>query len=523
MTGARKKNKVSLSIIGDAFADLFCFMTDGLPPAGGDVRVKHPMTPVPGGSGINTATHLASLVKNFSNVQTGDQEEDLEAGVDDLMDVTLQTAINEHDYYGSMLIHHAKQSGFQIINCHKHRTLDNPSTKEIKKQEEKGDEKLEKSQKSSSSSSATSASASASTGHCLVMVYRGERSFMTHLGVIETFKASDTVLHELVHCRSADPSFVNHHHHIHIAGYYNLKMFQDGNLKRRLKLVREKRRANSHDGNIFTTTTSLVPQYDATGKWDGGLVEDVLPLIDFLILNALEAGKISGILIDEKDCGRDLSRTVTLTQVADFFFEKSPLTHVIVTLGSLGAVCLYQGEVVVSMQCPKRYSRPVDPTGAGDAFSAGFLFGVMHWRQSRNHEDFAEIGSLLEGSWTDAIVEGMKFGCCAGTACVATPGASVSASKAEIEELLRMVEEEEYVDDVDVVGEGEEDDDDEDYDEEEDEDYVDEESYDSDESYEDDSEYTDESYSHASSRYSTEADGEENVDEKKDNRISRKG
>jgi sugar/nucleoside kinase (ribokinase family) len=327
---------------------------------------------------------------------------------------------------------------------------------------------------------------------------------MTHLGVIDTFKASDTVLHELVNCRSADPSFVNHHHHIHIAGYYNLKLFQDGNLKRRLKLVREKRRAKSHNGNIFTTTTSLVPQYDATEKWDGGLMEDVLPLVDFLILNALEAGKISGIVIDDKDCGGDLSRTVTLTKLADFFFEKSPLTHVIVTLGSLGAVCLYQGEVVISMKCPKRYRHPVDPTGAGDAFSAGFLFGVMHWRKSRNHQEFAEIGSLLEGSWTEAIVEGMKFGCAAGTACVAKPGASVPASKGEIEELLRMVEEEEeYQDDYEDGddGHGDEEDDDDDDD---DEDY-----YDSDESYDDDSDYSDYSHSHSDSCYSSNDDGDD--------------
>jgi hypothetical protein len=33
---------MSYVALGDAFADLFCFMSDGFPPAGGDVRVKHP-------------------------------------------------------------------------------------------------------------------------------------------------------------------------------------------------------------------------------------------------------------------------------------------------------------------------------------------------------------------------------------------------------------------------------------------------------------------------------------------------
>jgi len=358
------------------------------------------VTPIPGGSGINTATHLAALVRDFSGAD--EQEEDGET-----MDVTLQTAVNESDYFGTVIMAHAKENRFEMINCAKKKGAS-----------QDGNE------------------TGASTGHCLVMINEGERSFVTHLGIMESFKASDTVLHELVNCRSANPSYVNHHHHIHIAGYYNMPGFSKGNLKRRLKLIRERRRGHSHGCHLFTTTTSLVPQYDATEKWDGGLIEEVLPLVDFLILNALEAGKISGIDIDDKDCGGGINRAIVLTQLADFFFGKSPLTHVIVTLGSLGAVCLFQGEVVASMSCTKRFQMPVDPTGAGDAFAAGFLFGIMDWRQKRGHGECAEIGSLLQGSWTDAIIEGMRFGCSAGTACVTRAGASIPAPKEEIEDLL---------------------------------------------------------------------------------------
>lgn len=357
------------------------------------------MTPVPGGSGVNTATHLSALIRDFSDANSEEVE---------TMDVTLQTVVNENDYYGKVLTEHAKVSGFEMINCSKYKraSKDNNDNNDV------------------------------STGHCLVMINEGERSFVTHLGIVESFKASDTVLHELVNCRSADPSYFNHHHHIHVAGYYNMPGFSKGNLKRRLKLIRERRRNHSHGGHTFTTTTSLVPQYDATEEWDGGLIDEVLPLVDFLILNALEAGKISGIGIDKKDCGGGINRAIVFTQLADFFFGKSPLTHVIVTLGSLGAVCLYQGEVVASMTCPKRYARPVDPTGAGDAFSAGFLFGIMDWRRKRGHEDCAEIGSLLEGSWADAIIEGMRFGCSVGTSCVTRAGASVPSTKEEIDALL---------------------------------------------------------------------------------------
>jgi len=60
----------------------------------------------------------------------------------------------------------------------------------------------------------------------------------------------------------------------------------------------------------------------------------------------------------------------------------------------------------------------------------------MDWRRKRGHEDCAEIGSLLKGSWTDAIIEGMRFGCSVGTACVTRPGASIPAPKEEIDALL---------------------------------------------------------------------------------------
>lgn len=391
------KTKVSVSIIGDAFADIFCYLENGLPPLGGDIRVGKPMSPVPGGSGINTATHLSSLVRQFSPYDESEE----------FVDIMVQTVVNENDQYGQLLIEHSKEHNFELVNCRK--------VKKNNESETKTEESLP------------------STGHCVVFVAEGERSFATHLGVIETFKASNTILHELVNCRSANPNFKNHHHHIHIAGFFNLPGFANGNLKRRLQKVREKRRSNSHGLNAYTTTISLVPQYDATEKWDGGLL-DVLPLVDFLILNSLEAERISGIPVDESVS--DLDRVVSLTKLADFFWEKSPQTYIILTLGSKGAVAMYEGEVIISRKAPKQYKNPVDPTGAGDAFAAGFLFGTMKWRQERNHESCGEIGSYLSGSWNAAIEEGMDFGCAAGTACVMQEGASVPASMVAIEKLM---------------------------------------------------------------------------------------
>jgi len=410
------KTKISVSIIGDAFVDLFCYLGDkGLPESGADVRVDLPVKPVAGGSGLNTATHLASLIENFPFVD-GDIN-------DEQMDVTLQTIVNETDDYGQLLIKHAKENNFEMINCRK---VDDTNDKEDEKKESAPNEETDQKHLVKS------------TGHCIVLVKsQDERSFVTHLGIMDSFKASATALHELVNCRSADPSFQNHHHHIHISGYFNIPGFANGNLKRRLNLVREKRRGKSHGFNVYTTTVSLVPQYDATEQWDSGIL-DLLPFVDFLVLNLQEAGKISKIAVEGRNGAHALNKAVVFAKLADFFDERSPQTYVIVTLGSKGAVLLYGGEVVHSFRAPVKYDSPTDPTGAGDAFASGFIFGVMNWRRRRQHDEVSEIGSVLElaSGWFDALEEGLKWGCVTGTACVMKLGASNPSSKEELSEML---------------------------------------------------------------------------------------
>ena len=404
------------------------------------------MRRIAGGSGISTATHLASLIRKFpyennnditaanastTNVtseekkdetvhtdetnENDEKEDEKEEEEEALMDVTVQTVINENDDYGRLLINHAKESNFELINCRR---------------------------------SSMPQQQNQSTSHCIVMVTPNERSFVSHLGIMETFQPSHTMLHELVQCRSADPTFTNHHHHIHIAGYYNLTKFHEKNsLKKRIKLIREKRRNKSHGQHVYTTTISLTPQHDATAKWSTHTLFDLLPLVDFLILNLLEACKICRMEVpqNEDNIGNDL-----FVKLADFLDEKSPQTYTVVTLGKLGAVLLYGGDVVHQYSAPAKYDNPLDPTGAGDAFVSGFLFGTMNWRRQRQHNQVAEIGSILEeaGGWTEAIEVGMKWGCATGTACVMKAGASVPSTKSEIELMLNpnIVEEEGFND-----------------------------------------------------------------------------
>lgn len=73
----RNNVNVSISIIGDAFVDLLCFLNNGqnntgisgdthLPvEVGGDTLLERPIVPMPGGSGINTATHLRYILDEY--------------------------------------------------------------------------------------------------------------------------------------------------------------------------------------------------------------------------------------------------------------------------------------------------------------------------------------------------------------------------------------------------------------------------------------------------------------------------
>ena len=331
---------------------------------GGDARLSQPMTTVAGGSGLNTATHLSSLINHF--------------GIDDdtsSFQVNLQTVINENDQYGKLLASHARQHGFNLLN---RRVSDFPScffgTEE-----------------------STIQSGGKSTGHCAVIVAKGERSFMTHLGCIEDFRGSHII----------DESINGYDlQHLHVSGYYNIQGFWDGELKSKLAEFKQR---NKH------VTVSLVPQHDATEKWDGGLL-DVLEHVDFLILSEVEAKCISKYHHDSADQS-------FFEYAAGFFRDACPNTHVIITLGSDGCVCVHNGAMIKIATIKKQ---PVDPTGAGDAFAAGFVFGLLKCMGQEKDE-----GGTLKMS--------MIWGCATGTNCVMIRGASIPPEKLSIEQTLNDV------------------------------------------------------------------------------------
>jgi len=120
---------------------------------------------------------------------------------------------------------------------------------------------------------------------------------------------------------------------------------------------------------------------------------------------------------------------------------------------------------LINADCPESHDTPLDPTGAGDAFAAGFLKGVMAWRVDRMHYQCKEIGSDvieegsggvnasaswtnavssgyddcnedLTGSWTEAVIQGMSWGCAMGSAVVMLWGASAPPPKAIMQKYM---------------------------------------------------------------------------------------
>jgi sugar/nucleoside kinase (ribokinase family) len=104
-------------------------------------------------------------------------------------------------------------------------------------------------------------------------------------------------------------------------------------------------------------STSLDPNWDPSGEWDGGLM-DLLSSVDVFLPNAMEAMRLARI--------SDLDEALARLRM------RAPLT--VVKTGGDGAMAATTGEIV---HIPGIAVRIVDATGAGDSFDAGFLAGYL--------------------------------------------------------------------------------------------------------------------------------------------------
>jgi sugar/nucleoside kinase (ribokinase family) len=172
--------------------------------------------------------------------------------------------------------------------------------------------------------------ATAQTGITVVLSGLDDRAILTMPGTIAALTAE-----------RIDPSLLTRARHVHVSSYY-LQTALRPSLPR---ILDEAHRAGA--------TTSLDPNWDPSGSWDGGLL-DLLPKVDVFLPNAMEATR-SAHTSDLEAAARQLSTRATL---------------VVVKNGDRGAVA---GEGDRLHTIAGTLIQVIDTTGAGDSFDAGFL------------------------------------------------------------------------------------------------------------------------------------------------------
>jgi sugar/nucleoside kinase (ribokinase family) len=172
------------------------------------------------------------------------------------------------------------------------------------------------------------------TGVTVVLARPTDRAILTHAGTIADLRT------DLI-----DPARLERARHVHVSSY-----FLQQSLAPELPALFERVRAGG-------ATTSVDPNWDPSGRWDGGL-RDLLGHIDVFLPNATEATRIAG--IDELD-----DAVLALAERAGVVVAKA---------GADGALAAH-GERLVRAAAPA--IEALDSTGAGDAFDAGYLASML--------------------------------------------------------------------------------------------------------------------------------------------------
>lgn len=223
------------------------------------------------------------------------------------------------------------------------------------------------------------------TGSCIVVSGKDDRGFVSCQGANEDLRVGDITKEHwelLVNAK-----------HVHVAGYFNCPLLQSLDLVQLCQQLREK-----------GVSVSLDTQSDASQKWvgsDNSLVE-LLKQIDVFLPNETEAMALT-------------SKRSTVEAIEVFNRMMSPGSLVVVTEGEKGAFVGENGKVVE--RCSGFPVEVRDPTGAGDAFDAGFLFGYLRG---------------------ESLSECLRRGCAAGTIRVSVLGASDKCPS--VKELMAVTE-----------------------------------------------------------------------------------
>ncbi len=195
----------------------------------------------------------------------------------------------------------------------------------------------------------------ANTSATMVMIGPdGERSFIHYLGANAELRAADI-----------DPALLARGRILHIAGHNLMSKFDGADAATILQAARQR-----------GVATSLDTAWDSTGRWFS-LIEPCLPHVDYFVPSFEEASRIAG--------------RSDPAEVARFFLNYG-MKLVALKMGEQGCYVTDGREAVRLLAYPVT---PVDTTGAGDAFAAGFLAGVIQgWDLARTARFANAVGAM---------------------------------------------------------------------------------------------------------------------------------
>jgi len=172
------------------------------------------------------------------------------------------------------------------------------------------------------------------TGICVSLSFPQDYAMVSYPGIRESFQLTEI-----------DMDYIRRARHLHLSGFY----LQPGLQPDCAELFRRAKSAG--------LTTSLDPDHDPREKWDGG-IQELLAHIDLFLPNETEAARIS--------------RTPDLSAAMTYFGQSGKIT--VIKQGAGGATLVHGKELSSAPAFP---IDPVDTTGAGDSFNAGFIFQYL--------------------------------------------------------------------------------------------------------------------------------------------------
>jgi sugar/nucleoside kinase (ribokinase family) len=195
------------------------------------------------------------------------------------------------------------------------------------------------------------------TGLTVALSMAKDRALVSYIGSIEA-NTIDDVTDDVL--KSAN--------HLHVSSFF---------LQRKLRPKCQELFAKARRLGL---TTSLDPGCDPEDRWGSDLIE-TLAEVDVFLPNEVELEHVSG----EADPQRALEKL------------DNGRTCIAAKLGSLGAAARFGGKTV---QVPAYKIMPIDTTGAGDSFNAGFLHA---WLEKWPLEECLRLGSACGALSTRGI------------------------------------------------------------------------------------------------------------------------